>query len=140
MKSQAICIVCGVLFLGACGTSVSSVHLEYRGFSPLQEAELNCALYLVEGLAYVSGSVWKQPVDDTGIWGQTRGMDTAVIIDLQDIPALPQVFVHELVHILAGQEIGSRNADHSNPRYFGPGSLAEKWSYQAYELCQRGSL
>lgn len=130
-------VAIGLSFLlWGCGSVSTDVHLEYHEFSDVQTMQLDCALAVIEDLPlYARGSVWLQPVDNTGIWGHTRGPSSALIIDLQDVPEMPFVFVHELLHVLSGQETGDRDAAHANAHYFGSGSLEESLGHAAMAFC-----
>jgi hypothetical protein len=137
-------LVALALGVAACAPQVSGLHFEYRQASELQALQLDCVLELVSetGLE-ASGDVWLADDlqqlwnGDERLYGRTTGRDDFLRVDLLNVPALPQVFVHELIHVLAGQETNSRDPGHVNPKYFGPNSLTEFYAYQAFQLCQR---
>lgn len=132
-----------ILVLSGCGTpTITGIHLNYKGFSETQSAELDCTLGLMPPNLTISGNVFLvdsiQGLEEVSgtIVGQTTGRDDAIIIDLVGIPELPLVFVHELVHVLAGQEIGTRLPKHDNLQYFGPDSISDRTGHQAIAFCK----
>lgn len=126
------------LTLLGCGAPGQQLHFTYHGFTDLQVMALRCAGDLIaDQLHDVGGEVWLKNDFPSGVYGHTTGPDAYLMIDLAPVPALPQIFTHELVHILEGQQEGIRDAGHTNPVYFGPQSLEEDLSYQAFTLCQR---
>lgn len=126
-----------------CGDD-STPHFDYHDANEAQVAQLDCALGLIaDRLHNVAGDVWmvESLVARKGgeaIYGRTLGRDDYLSVYLVKIPGLAQVFVHELVHVLAGQETDTRDPAHANPAYFGPDSLAEDLSGRAYVECQHG--
>lgn len=129
-----------LMMLAGCSTPTSDlVRFDYHGFSETQTAELDCVLGLMaEDIPMgAAGNVWRQVDDGTGIWGQTAGPKEALIIDLQNVPEMPYVFVHELVHVIAGQETGDRVPNHDNPTYFGPDSMSVVLGQQAMASCRK---
>lgn len=125
-----------------CAPEPQRLSFDYHDATPAQVAELDCALSLFwgEGLS-AGGDVWVVDAlvsrkEGEPVWGRTLGRDDSLSVYLVRIPAMPQTFVHELVHVLEGQRLGTRDPDHANPLYFGPQSLAERLTKTVYEQCQ----
>ncbi len=130
-----------ILMCGCSAHTQATLRFDYHGFNEVQAAELDCVLEIVsEHLPYASGDIFLvdyiQQHDDTRIWGRTFGRDDQLTIQMIDLPDMPYILVHELMHVLAGQETETRDGDHTNPRYFGKDSLTETLGAQALGFCK----